>query len=191
MTGYDPFSYGQVRLGSAGSKAPEGNPDDILFADAGPGPARSSSPGADPNWELLEGDPQGLLPGGQPSQSTMDFASEVLGEAGPAAPPRARAAAPAAPPRSAPAARPRPVAPAAPVAAARPREKLVPAVRHLPADLRTGGGTTALVVSLGVAAVGGTVAAWLATLQENMVMAGIVGAGSLVAAAFCRVLLRR
>lgn len=189
MTGYDPFAYGQVRLGT-GQRQAEGDPDDILFADGGatkaapPGPASAA---ADKDWELLDADVDSLLPGKATPQAAVDFATDVLGESAP--PP-----APVAPPRqrSAAAARPRPTTAAAPVAAPKPKEKLAPAARRpSPMDLRSGHSPAAVFVPLFTLVAGGTGAAWLAMMQQNLVMAGIVGVAAVMAAAFFRVLLKR
>lgn len=188
MTGYDPFAYGQVRLGN-GQKSADGNPDDILFVDAGPSKA-SSAPAADKDWELLNADVNSLLPSGSQPQGSMDFASEVLGEAPAAVAPAAPPAAPRQ--RSAANARPRPTTAAAPVAPTKQKEKLAPARQRLsPMELRGGHSTAALMVPLLTLVVGGTTAAWLAMMQQNPVFAGIVGVGALFAAAFLRVSIRR
>ncbi|MBZ0150849.1 MAG: hypothetical protein K8J09_04895, partial [Planctomycetes bacterium] len=81
MTRYDPFSYGQVKLG-AGKEAPPADPDDLLFADAGP----QKAPPADASWALLNEDVGSLLPGSPPeayAAAAAQFADEVLGQ-GPA-----------------------------------------------------------------------------------------------------------
>ncbi|MCA8966962.1 MAG: hypothetical protein KDC48_18925, partial [Planctomycetes bacterium] len=79
MTGYDPFAYGQVRLGN-GQRQAEGNPDDILFAEGGPARPGASAPAAsaDQDWELLDSDVGSLLPGSNSAAPAMDFASDVL-----------------------------------------------------------------------------------------------------------------
>ncbi|MEO6597726.1 MAG: hypothetical protein ABIP94_23520, partial [Planctomycetota bacterium] len=47
-----------------------------------------------------------------------------------------------------------------------------------------------LLVPLAMLAGGGTVSAWLYAMQQNVVMAGIVGLSTLVASLFASVLLR-
>ena len=77
---YDPFSYGQVRLG--GGAAPKGgttaSPEDMLFAGGSPPPAE----GRDPSWDLMQSDMSGLLPESS-SMNVDQFADEVLGNGSP------------------------------------------------------------------------------------------------------------
>ncbi len=187
MTGYDPFAYGQVRLGNGQQKA-EGNPDDILFADGGPSRPAAPAASAEQDWELLDADVGSLLPGKGGAAPAMDFAADVLGEGAPPA----GVSAPTAPrQRSAANARPRPVAAAAPAAPAKQKEKLAPARRPSPMDLRGGYSASAVMVPLLTVVVGGTGAAWLAVMQQNPVLAGIVGTAAVLAAGFLRVFLKR
>lgn len=185
---YDPFSYGQVSLGG-GKKAPAASPDDILFADAAP-PAKGKAPkGADSSWELLDADVTSLLPNAPPPAADVaEFGAEILGEAVEPAPARPAPRAPA----PAPTARRTVGGPAAdkvaePAAAPR---KIEP-VRQKPAappprPVRL----SATVVPAGLFAAGGTGAAWLYAMQQDLVMAAIVGALSVVGAAFAWVWLR-
>lgn len=198
MTRYDPYSYGQVNL-SGGKAPPAGSPDDILFAD--PGPQGKKPAEVDSSWELLDADVTSLLPNASAAASAVDFGTEVLGEKLPEAAPPARARTPVAP--SAPAEPRRPAPSPAPVRAkisARPGEaagdlgegvslapKGKPFVRPAPRRVASLSGT---MVPASLFAVGGTGAAWLALMEQNLVLAGIVGAISLVAAAFTWVWLR-
>lgn len=202
MTRYDPYSYGQVNL-SGGKTPPAGSPDDILFAD--PGPAAKKPAEADSSWELLDADVSTLLPNASP-EPAVDFGADVLGEKVPAAAP-ARARGPGQPvaPAAPAAAEPRrpaaiPPAPVRPKLAPRPSDaagnlgegvalapKGKPFVRPAPRRVASLSGT---MVPAALFAGGGTGAAWLALMEQDLVMAGIVGAISLVAAAFTWVWLR-
>jgi hypothetical protein len=213
MTRYDPYSYGQVNL-SGGKTPPAGSPEDILFADPGPTPKKVEKPEkADSSWELLDADVSTLLPNASLPEPAVDFGTEVLGEKAPPEPPsRARGpglpvpaaaqavqSAPEMPRRAAQAS-----APAGPVrqrAPGRPAEPMAgdlgegvalapkgkPFVRPAPRRVASLSGT---MVPAALFAGGGTGAAWLALMEQNLVMAGIVGAISLVAAAFTWVWLR-
>jgi hypothetical protein len=209
MTQHDPFSYGQVSLGSGSKKPANESPDELLFADAGP---TKKGPPADASWELPEtGTSAGFSPGVH-SQETAEFAADILGESerapAPAAKPQPAAArpavarpqpqpaapaarAPVAPPVAAPAAA-KVLAPAAassatPAAAPRVAPRPVRAVQTLP-PRPARPSSTAVPAALLVGGAG--LAAWLYLGQHNLVMAGIVGALSLVGAVFARVWLR-
>lgn len=197
MSTYDPFSYGQIKLGGDAKRAAE-TPDDILFQDAGPGPSTAMK-AANSDWELLE-DKSASPPGMQTDtlQAAMDFGADVLGEAAPPSPPRpqvqrsagsqatARAQAPVPMPSPVPAARPKP--PSAQMSA-KPRPKPAtsqPPMRPAAASNRM---LAALLPSVTIAC-GGSAAAWLYAMEHNPIMASIVGVTSLIAAAFLRVLFR-
>ncbi|MBL9078307.1 MAG: hypothetical protein JNL08_12430 [Planctomycetes bacterium] len=204
MSSYDPFAYGQVKMGDdakATSAAPSNQPDDILFANSGQLPADSS-------WGLLEEDMGSLLPGGTGggSMSTTQFGDDVLGAApAPAAAPvKAR---PAAAPRRdvATAGRPtttpaRPavadvarVATTANATAVAPAKPATAPVGTAPVRTRRpgGGAMAAWGAPLLVATIGGGAAAWLYTAQQNQVLGGIVVGLTLVGTTFARVFFRR
>ncbi|MFN7590335.1 MAG: hypothetical protein ACK501_15940 [Planctomycetota bacterium] len=211
MTRYDPFSYGNVKLGKQGGDAkPAASPEDVLFADAGP--VKQVAPANDDSWSLLDEDVGSLLPGGKKAapapSSGMDFGSEILGEAparAPAHKPATRAPAVAQPrgaepalqmpasPRtaSAPAARSAAAAAAAapaPAAAAKPARIEAKAPYRVPT--RRSRPVAAMVVPLVLCASGGTVASWMLVMQQNPVMAGLVAATTVVSAAFAWLQLR-
>jgi len=212
---YDPFSFGQVDLKpEQGSGA--ASPDDLLFAD-GPGPSRAAPP-ADSSWGLLDADVDSLLPGAKSAPTNFDFGSDVLGETatGAAAAP---APAPA-PARARPSATPRPAAEPAtpgargPGALEAPRREVTgrpitapqtapsssPAaaevaptyVARKPSSVgRIGRPTLAsTIVPATLFSTGGAVAAWLLWMEHNPMMAGIVGALTIVASVFARLFLR-
>lgn len=208
MTRYDPFSFGQVDL--TGEKAAPPSPDDMLFADSGT--SVRNAPPEDSSWGLLDADVDSLLPGAKTVGHGLDFGSEVLGESmasmpmATAAPVRAR---PAATPRPAPMDRAavassprstdaprrevgtRPLATPA-VIAESPGKSPACVVRRPSSVGRIGGrpGLSAVVVPLVLFLGGGTGAAWLYAMQQNAMMASIVGALTLVATVFTRILLR-
>lgn len=125
MTRYDPFAYGNVKLDEKAAGA-EAQPEDLLFADAGP--VKQAPPAADASWSLLDEDVGSLLPGSAPasraaaSKAAEEFGTDILGEM-PEAAPAAKKPAPATRPRAA-AARPasapmqRPSAPSSPTGGA-------------------------------------------------------------------------
>jgi hypothetical protein len=208
MTLHDPFSYGQVSLG-AGKKPATESPDELLFADAGP--AKKAPPATDSSWELPDADAPSILPPppgvAVHSQTTADFAAEILGVGSSAAAakpesapsrsamgrPQPQAAVPAprlpaAPPAAATARTAAPVAAGSGASTATPRpagravrlpHAMPPRASHL----------TSAVVPAVLFLAGGTTAAWL-YMQHNLVMAGIVGALSLVGTVYARVWLR-
>jgi len=193
MTRHDPFSYGQVQLG-ADQNADAGTPDDLLFADAGPG--KKAAP-ADPSWELLDADVSSLLPGAALNSTEVEFGTEILGEADAPAPGKKVPPAPARPATlPPPQLQPQPRAPfpapaearTAVTPAAAPRiAKHRPATHTLPPrPVRL----SSTLVPAALFACGGTTAAWFYAMEQDVVMAGITGALSLVTAAFARVWLR-
>jgi len=209
MTQHDPFSYGQVSLGSGKKPATE-SPDELLFADAGP--AKKAPPANDSSWELPDADAPSILPpppgAAVHSQSTADFAAEILGMAAPApaAKPESAASRPAMGRQQPQAAMPAPRVPAAApatataktaaqgaagsavtAAAARPAGRAVRLPQALPPRASS---LTGAVVPVVLFLAGGTTATWLYTVQQNYIMAGIVGALSLVATVYARIWLR-
>ncbi|MFM1871651.1 MAG: hypothetical protein RL398_1073 [Planctomycetota bacterium] len=207
MTGYDPFAYGQVRLNGGQSK-PQGSPDDILFADAGPLPGKAS-PAKNSDWDPVEPTVEPVAKSAPMPAAAQEFASEVLGEAPQAMAPQfggggnyggvageAGASFGGASPTPGGAAprRPRaerPAGPGGPAAPARPKEKLAPARRPMPMQLDAQPGASAAAVPLLVIAAGTGGAAWAATAGGMPVMAALVGAATLIAAAFARISLTR
>jgi len=211
MTRYDPYSYGQVNLGGA-KKAAAATPDDILFAEAETPPKKG--PAADSSWELLDADVTSLLPNATAPDQAVEFGAEILGETAPEAPPAPKARPRAAPVPKRPAAAAKLALPVGPlvagqvqrtvgarpmaeVAAAPPEAVEVPAPRKQmitrPAPrpgLPRGARLSSTLVPAALFAGGGTGAAWLYAMQQNLVLAGIVGALSLVGAAFTWVWLR-
>lgn len=188
MSTYDPFSYGQIKLG--GDNRPRGeSPEDLLFDEAGPG--RPAAKRADSDWELPRDEPA-AFPGGE--YGAAQFGEDVLGETmAAAAPKRAQPVRPSVQPAA-------PKAPAAPArapaaAAAAPVERL-PAPRPAPAGRRAvrphslSSRTLATLLPSAMIACGGSATAWLYAMEHNAVMAGIVGVTALVGAAFLRVLFR-
>ena len=207
MTLHDPFSYGQVSLGS-GKKPASESPDELLFADAAP--SKKAPPASDSSWELPDADAPRILPPppgvAVHSQSTADFAAEILGVGAPA---------PAAKPESAPSRpamgrlqpqaavpAPRVAAPGAPTAktamqvaadsgaptaVGRPTGRAVRLPQAMPPRASS---LTAAVVPAAMFLAGGGTAVWLYAAQQNLVMAGIVGALSLVATVYARIWLR-
>ena len=132
MTRYDPFSYGQVRLGGKQAPAAE-SPDDLLFADAGP--KKQAPPAADSSWSLLEESVDGLLPGAQQDAGAIEFGTEILGET--AAPAAAPAPAPASSrPRAAQGQQPPPRAPRADAGDGRPAAAGRPVRGDAPKEVR-------------------------------------------------------
>lgn len=198
MSGYDPFAYGQVRLGGAPSQ-PQGQPDDILFADQAVADTKTA-PASSSDWDLLDGDVGNLLPasGGSSGEAGIEqFAADVLGEATAVATAPAGFAAPT-PPMPQPVRRPAAAAPArlpepAPLPAPlpRPKEKLAVAARPAGFDLQPQSSGAALLVPMLLLGAGTAGGAWLATIGQNPVLAGIAGAAAAIAALFCRVWLRR
>lgn len=211
MTTYDPFSFGQVKLGDKTSRPPA-SPDDLLFADAGP--KKVGKPAADASWELMNEDVDKLLPGAGALPAAIEFGTEILGESVLAAPQA---------PAAAPMRRPASVAPTAakkgsdgasklqlgPVRAAPTKEVRakdaggaaaarstpatapVPAVRgSAPIRARRGHPVAGIVVPFVLCAAGGTAASWFGIAQQNGVMAGIVGLLTLVSGAFAWLSLR-
>lgn len=73
--GYDPYAFGQVKLG-AGKASAGGAPEDVLFAE----PTAPAAGGADTSWD----------PPAQFAESTGSEAAAVATTTVPAAPPRAR-----------------------------------------------------------------------------------------------------
>ena len=212
MTRYDPYSYGQVRLDGAPGPASAQAPDDLLFADGGN--VKQAPPAADSSWSLLEEDVANLLPGGKANAAAAaEFGAEILGESLPpdidpdlaALRPRtgpARATGGAAPPkptagpsrseglgRGAGADRPlgKPVVSLPPPKAA-PRTE--PRRQPAPALVRRRHPVAGFLVPLSMCAAGGTAASWVYVMQQNPVLAGILGAGTLVGALFAWLLLR-
>ena len=218
MTRYDPFAYGNVKLDAKAGGA-EAQPEDLLFADAGP--VKQAAPAAEASWGLLDEDVGSLLPGSSSASSAAastaaaEFGADILGEMGDAAPP-AKKPAPAARPRAA-ASRPasgpmqRPSAPSNPSSggnAGRPTPASSPtqpahaaasaAVTASPAPAkgavmvppRRSRPMAALMVPLSLCVGGGTAASWLLVMQQNPVMAGIAGLLTLVSATFSWLLLR-
>jgi hypothetical protein len=207
MTRYDPFAYGQVPLNSKEPAAP----DDVLFADAQP---VKQAPAAESDWSLPEGNFGSAFGSQAPPASTEDamaFGTDILGEKVPeaATPRRAPAGSPggAAPARVAgkkePAgpvpmaasgaapARMQPAAPASAPAEGAPAANK-PSVRRgpVPVLMPRAASTAGLVVSVSVVAVGGVASAWLYLMQDNPVMAAIVGVTSLVGGALAWVMMR-
>lgn len=214
MTKYDPYSYGQVNLGGAKKAAPT-QPDDILFAEPAHA-APKKAPAADSSWELLDADVESLLPNAGIASGVTEFGTDILGETGPepvAPTPAARPRAAAVTPRQPGAPKGAPAAPVGPPTAgqvrrtvgARPAEPEAvptgevhegvalsrkgskPGVRPLP---QRAARVSSVLVPAALFAGGGTGAAWLYAMEQNLVLAGIVGALSLVAAAFTWIWLR-
>lgn len=196
MSGYDPFAYGQVRLGGAAGQ-PQGQPDDILFADQAVA-ATKTAPASSSDWDLLDGEVGSLLPApaGRAAEAGLEqFAADVLGEAtatamAPAAAAVAPAPAPRRPAMAAPqlrAAEPAPL----PAPLPRPKEKLAVAARPAAFDLQPHSSGAALLVPMLLLGAGTAGGAWLATIGQNPVLAGIAGAAAAIGALFCRVWLRR
>lgn len=202
MTRYDPFAYGQVRLGDQ-EKAAADDPDDILFAG---GDQPMAPQGADSSWGLMDEDMSSLLPGAASSAPMpVDFGSDILGEGAfddvpaPAAKPAALRPRAAESPRA-----PEPASSSQPTAAPR-REvgsNLAPIAATAPVAAAASGTRAGhrrrqpskawqYVVPLGVLAAGGVTAAWLQFAHDNVVISGFVGALTLVVAAFSLVFLRR
>lgn len=208
MTGYDPFAYGQVRLG-AGQGKPQGSPDDILFAEAGPLPGKPAA-AKNSDWDPVDPVAPAGVPNGAMPQAVQDFAGDVLGEAVPTGAPQFGAVAGGggfggerAPVGFAPqatadqAAQPRRAQPTRPAGAgsqaapARPKEKLAPARRPLPMQLDAHPSAAALLVPLLVVAAGFVGAAWTASTGGMPVLGALVGVATLIAAAFARISLTR
>ncbi len=211
MTRYDPYSYGQVNLGGA-KKAAVATPDDILFADAEAPPKKG--PAADSSWELLDADVTSLLPNAAGTDQAVEFGAEILGEKMAESAPPTKARPRAAPVQKRPAAGAKVALPVGPPVAGQvqrkvgarpmaevateasegaevpmPRKQTVarPAARS---GLRRGTRLSSTLLPAMLFAGGGTGAAWLYSMQQNLVLAGIVGALSLVGAAFAWVWLR-
>ena len=200
MTQHDPFTYGQVSLGTGSAKKPAAESlDDMLFADSGPSPVRKGS-ATDSGWDQLEAAGPGTF-GGAQSLATDESAdmADILNEksTSPAPKPQPSAARPGTarpqPQMAAPAPRGAAAAPAAAPAAA----KVVappPASSTAPRPMRTAHPLpprpASIFVPLALLAGGAGLAAWLHFVHHNLVMAGIVGALSLVGAVFARVWLR-
>ncbi|MBL8734484.1 MAG: hypothetical protein JNN13_19060 [Planctomycetes bacterium] len=198
MTRYDPFSYGQVKLG-AGKEAPPADPDDLLFADAGP----QKAPPADASWALLNEDVGSLLPGSPPeayAAAAAQFADEVLGQG-----PAGRSASELEsmePPRPAPAkasavrARAATAAPAATTTtstAPRAPAKKAASVAARPVIVRRRGAmrsAMAWLLPITCFAGGGSVGAFVLIGQQNPILAGIIGLTAAVAGLFARIMLR-
>ena len=199
MSSYDPFSYGQVKMGGDAdapktAASAETMPDDILFAKADPLPTDSS-------WGLLEEDMNSLLPGGGAPMTTTQFGEDVLGaaaaEPAPVKPraattPRAEVAV-GGRPAAALAGRPagaglaaKPAAPTPPVRAA----AVTPAPVRAPIGFGRGRHVAGWIAPLVVLTAGGSLAAWLYLMQQNQVLGGIVIGLSIVAATFARVFFR-
>jgi hypothetical protein len=216
MSQYDPYSYGQVNLGGkAAPAAPPGpSADDLLFA--APEVAAKAA-AADTSWDALDADLSSLLPNSTASMPATgqveEFGADILGEElpGTAAPvrPRAgvrpagvpeegqglaspRAARPPVAGQRAPAARaPGMAPPGAGLDGAHSGAKIKPPVRR-PSPRRPGRAKRVLaaLVPAAVLAGGGTGAAWLCTMEQNLVLGGICGALTLVAVAFSWIWLR-
>lgn len=197
MTRFDPFAMDS----SAPADSPGGtpSPDDMLFAEGAT--SLRNAPPADSSWGLLDADVGSLLPGAQPAG--LDFGADVLNEAPVVAAPAA------APVRPRPAAAPRPASggpkpsrPGAPeprheVGAARPVAAApAPAptyVARKPSSVGRVGGRSALTATVVPAlcfTLGGGTSAWLYGMEQNVMMAAIVAALTLVGTGFARVLLR-
>jgi hypothetical protein len=192
MTRYDPFAYGQVPMQEKEQAAAA--PDDMLFA--APEPTRKAASTAS-DWDPPAADGfQGSARSGS-SEDALAFGKDILGEAVPDAAP-APAAKPAAP---------KPASVAMPgAAAAGPREPK--SMQHAAAAKTTTAATTprrgpvpvlmprrattaSILAPIGCVAAGGSLASWLYWMQQNPVLAAIVGAASLVGAALAWLVLRR
>ena len=196
MTRYDPFSYGQVPIGAKEQQAAA--PDDLLFAEAAPvkaSPARDSdwAPPADNFGSAFQAPPS--------ADDAMAFGADILGEASPPAAGTAKKAAAAAPARAAtkPASpaptrtvAPAPAAAAAPMPAAKPSPRPAPAPIASPAPLAMPrrSSVAGVLAPLAIVAGGGAAASWLYLIQQNPVMAGIVGLAGLVGGALAWVMMR-
>ncbi len=198
MTRYDPFSYGQVPIGAKEQQAAA--PDDLLFAEAAPvkaSPARDSdwAPPADNFGSAFQAPPS--------ADDAMAFGADILGESAPPAGVTAKKAPAAAPARAA--AKPaspastRTVAPApaaaavpAPMPAAKPAPRPAPAPIASPAPLAMPrrNAVAGVLVPLAIVAGAGAASSWLYLIQQNPVMAGIVGLAGLVGGALAWVLMR-
>jgi hypothetical protein len=215
MTPYDPFAYGQVPLNP---KEQSAAPDDLLFADATPVKA---TPASESDWAPPSGGFGSAFENGASADDALAFGADILGEAAPAAPAKAR---PAAAPAPAPAAKAPASAPAAKAAAAAPVAKaptLAP-VAKAPTPVHASAKPAApfaaspaasapsrpvarpvmpmpprrssaasVFVPIAAVAVGGAAAWWLFAMQHNPVMAGIVGLATLVGATLAGIVLRR
>jgi hypothetical protein len=184
MTNHDPYSYGQVRLDGP-TKASMDEDFSLPLATRAPNAPASS-------WDLMDEDVDSLLPGNQaPAPAVPLMAPEQV------------------PLKPRPAAKPRPsmgpqAMPAEPQAmrggglGERQEMQAAPAtvmhalgrpVTHT--RYRGRSSVTGLVVPTVVFGGGGTAAGWFYGMHQDFVMAGIVGALTLVATAFARVLLSR
>jgi hypothetical protein len=231
MTRYDPFTFGQVKLGGQAAAA-DGQPtapDDLLFADGGS--VKQAPAAADGDWSALTDESSSLLPTARrETTSAVDqFGTDILGETAPTSAP-VQGAAPAAaaetqPVRPKAAATPRGAdaasrsAIASPNAAKPARQSPLQTAAATAAAAAAAGGTAnarskpatngsvplrtarlpgrarspmfALLVPVGVLAGGGAIASWLWLMQQNHVMAGIVGLSTVVGSALAHVAFRR
>jgi hypothetical protein len=217
MTGYDPFSFGQLRLGGKAGEAgappsgsPSGSPsgpsgglDDLLFADAGPRKAPPVTTAADDDWapaaEHSTATPMMQRPD---SMAVEQFGSDILGEQTPVRAKPATAARNAGPvprvaadgPNAAPLPRPNPLQPSPGNAAAAARAAAkAPArpsgIEVLPRYRRSG--AFSILAPLALLVLGGSGAAWFWLLGQNPVMASILGCSTLVGSTLAYVSLRR
>lgn len=194
MTRYDPFAYGEVRL-AANQKngGPPPDADDLLFD---PGEATKQGPPPDTNWSLVSEQDEAEPMPPPDSAAAIAFGSEILGEepcvdsiygepaAGYAADEDLAAAPEPAPPDQAREVRrrPLPLPSAKPIAAAKRRKRATPRRRSRP--------ILAAIVPLMLCAGGGIGASWFWVMQYNPVLAGILGAATVVSSLFSWLLLR-
>jgi hypothetical protein len=220
MTGndsYDPFSFGQVKVGDTASKNGVPTPEDLLF-DA-PSPRTPSTDKRDTSWDLLSAEVDDLVPKSSPNGEAfggpLDFGAEILNEKAPGSPTPPKRG-PVRPPQSVrpPAVQPRPTNPAEPVKAKAmaslqtrggdlpqmPANTVPEAVgaRQLsgtpvpdPRLARRGRGAGgSLLLPAVLLGLGGSVAAWFYLFEHNVVFASLCAALGLVGAAFSHVWLR-
>lgn len=194
MTRYDPFAYGEVRL-AANQKngGPPPDADDLLFD---PGEATKQGPPPDTNWSLVSEQDEAEPMPPPDSAAAIAFGSEILGEepcvdsiygepaAGCAADEDLAAAPEPAPPDQAREVRrrPLPLPSAKPIAAAKRRKRATPRRRSRP--------ILAALVPLMLCAGGGIGASWFWVMQYNPVLAGILGAATVVSSLFSWLWLR-
>ncbi|MBL8726130.1 MAG: hypothetical protein JNK49_18940 [Planctomycetes bacterium] len=202
---YDPYAYGQVKLGGKPAD-PAATPDDLLFAAPAAPPAGGAAATADSSWELLQTDVASLLPNSS-SADPSEFGTEILGEVAPppapVLPARPKAGAPRpAPARSAggeTAAVPASGAKAAPVGSGFGANgglsgakvtRSTPVAMQKPAP-RPAAGLAATLLPGALLATGGTASAWLWFVVQNPVLGGIAAGLTGVSAAFAFVWARR
>ena len=183
MTNYDPFSYGEVRLGAdqqPGVTAQEA--EDLLFADAAPGDQAAQ---LSATWGQTEPVAPAVTGSGPANAASVDCGVEAIGEHRGASRPPAGVCGGASIPRSAPADVSAEVAADPPVGAAELRGSRGARVGVAPRST-----TLAMVLPVTFLALGGVASVGIWKLQLNPVLAMITGAATLVGTLFARLLLR-